>query len=108
MGRGLAADVHGGAWRPAMGNSDTHLEGQIGQPQTVVLAEELSNGAVLAGLRAGRSWIAESSAVELSLKVAADDHSAGIGERLGDVRRRRRWYGQTISRCAVGHGQLPH
>lgn len=81
-GRGLAADVHRGRWRPAMGNSDTHLEGQIGIPHTVVLAEELSVGAVLAGIRAGRSWIAESAAVELSFTVSAGGRSAGIGERL--------------------------
>ncbi len=81
-GRGLAADVHGGRWRPAMGNSDTHLEGQIGTPHTVVLAEELSADAVLAGIRAGRSWIAESAAIELSLTVSAGDRTAGIGERL--------------------------
>lgn len=81
-GRSLAADVRGGRWRPAMGNSDTHLENQIGMPQTVALAEELSIDAILDGIRAGRSWITESAAVELSFKVAAGDHSAGIGERL--------------------------
>ncbi|WP_446220857.1 CehA/McbA family metallohydrolase [Micromonospora sp. IBHARD004] len=81
-GRSLAADIQGGRWRPAMGNSDTHLENQIGIPHTVVLAEELSTDAILAGIRAGRSWIAESAAVELSLTVSARDRSAGIGERL--------------------------
>ena len=45
-------------------------------------AEELSIDAILDGIRAGRSWITESAAVELSFKVAAGDHSAGIGERL--------------------------
>jgi hypothetical protein len=81
-GRGLAADIHSGRWRPAMGNSDTHLEDQIGIPQTVVLAEELSTHAILAGIRAGRSWIAESAAVGLSFTVHAGDHGAGIGESL--------------------------
>lgn len=80
--RSLAADVHQGRWRPAMGNSDTHLEGQIGIPHTVVLADELSADAILAGIRAGRSWIAGSSAVELSFTVSTDHGSAGIGERL--------------------------
>ena len=65
-----------------MGNSDTHLEGQIGIPHTVVLAEELSTGAILAGIRAGRTWIAESTAIEVSLEVSAGDRRAGIGERL--------------------------
>jgi hypothetical protein len=48
----------------------------------VVLADELSAGAVLAGLRAGRSWIAASTNVELSLRVSAAGRAAGIGERL--------------------------
>jgi PHP-associated len=81
-GRALAADIHQGRWRPAMGNSDTHLEDQIGIAHTVVLAEELGADAILAGLRAGRSWIAESAAVELSFTVSAGRCSAGIGERL--------------------------
>lgn len=81
-GRSLAAGVQEGRWRPAVGNSDTHLEDQIGIPQTVVLAEQLSTAAVLDGIRAGRSWIAESAAVELSVRAAAGDRSAGIGERL--------------------------
>jgi predicted metal-dependent phosphoesterase TrpH len=81
-GRGLAAGIRDGVWRPAIGNSDAHLEGQIGTPQTVVLASELSASAVLAGLRGGHSWIAESAAVELSFTARAGDRSAGIGERL--------------------------
>jgi hypothetical protein len=81
-GRSLAADVHRGRWRPAMGNSDTHWEGQIGTPHTVVLAEEFSADALFAGIRAGRSWIAESAAVGLSLEVSAGDRVAGIGDRL--------------------------
>jgi len=81
-GRGLAADIHAGRWRPAMGNSDAHLEGQIGLPHTVVLAEELSTDTILAGIRAGRSWIAESAVIELSLTVSAADRSVGIAERL--------------------------
>jgi hypothetical protein len=81
-GRGLAADIHAARWRPAMGNSDTHLENQIGIPHTVVLAEELSTDAILAGIRAGRSWISESAAIELSLTASAAERSAGIGEQL--------------------------
>jgi hypothetical protein len=81
-GRVLAADCDGGRWRPAMGNSDTHLAGQIGLPHTVVLADELSSEAILAALRAGRSWIAESAAVDLSLEASAGARRAGIGELL--------------------------
>lgn len=81
-GRSLAADIHDGRWRPAIGNSDTHLAGQIGTPHSVVLAEELGSDAILAGIRAGRSWIAESAAIELSLQVSAGGRGAGIGQRL--------------------------
>ena len=81
-GRTLAAGIHAGHWLPAIGNSDTHLHGQIAVPHTVVLADELSTSAVLAGIRAGHSWIAGSAAVSLSLHVLAGDRSAGIGEQL--------------------------
>jgi len=81
-GRGLAAGVRAGRWQPAMGNSDTHLEGQIGIPHTVVHAAELSTRAVLDGLRAGRSWIAGTSAVALTFTATAAGRTAGIGERL--------------------------
>lgn len=81
-GRSLAADVHRGSWRPAMGSSDTHLEGQIGIPHTVVFADELSTEAVLAGIRAGRSWVAESATIDLSFEGFAGDRHAGIGGRL--------------------------
>ncbi|WP_406156404.1 CehA/McbA family metallohydrolase [Streptomyces canus] len=81
-GRSLAADIRTGSWRPAMGNSDTHLEGQIGIPHTVVFAEELSTEAVLAGIRAGRSWIAESADVDISFTANADGRVVGVGERL--------------------------
>ncbi|MGW5019438.1 CehA/McbA family metallohydrolase [Streptomyces cacaoi] len=81
-GRSLAADIRTGSWRPAMGNSDTHLEGQIGIPHTVVFAQELSTGAVLAGIRAGRSWIAESGDVDVSFTAHAGGRVAGVGEQL--------------------------
>ncbi|MFC9859823.1 MULTISPECIES: CehA/McbA family metallohydrolase [unclassified Streptomyces] len=71
-------------WVPAMGNSDAHREpDRVGLPQTVVLAEELSRQAITAGIRAGHSYVAESSAVTLSFGAfgGRGDH-AGIGERL--------------------------
>ncbi|MFI7276029.1 CehA/McbA family metallohydrolase [Streptomyces sp. NPDC049879] len=73
-----------GRWLPAMGNSDSHREPQvIGLPQTVVLADELSRPAILAGLAAGRSYLAESAAVTLALSATdAAGATAGIGERL--------------------------
>ena len=81
-GRALAAGIRAGRWLPAMGNSDTHLDGQIAVPHTVVLADELSTSAVLAGIRAGRSWIAGAASIDLSLEVCAGDRGAGIGEQL--------------------------
>ncbi|MFJ4840176.1 CehA/McbA family metallohydrolase [Streptomyces sp. NPDC088746] len=81
-GRSLAADLRTGSWRPAMGNSDTHLGGQIGIPHTVVFAEELSTEAVLTGICAGRSWIAESADVDVSFTSHAAGRVAGVGERL--------------------------
>ncbi|MGK5546764.1 CehA/McbA family metallohydrolase [Streptomyces sp. URMC 127] len=81
----LVASVRdGGRWLPAMGNSDAHREPQVvGLPQTVVLADDLSREALQAGLRTGRSWIAESSAVRLSFEVTGGrGRHAGIGERL--------------------------
>ncbi|MET7740943.1 CehA/McbA family metallohydrolase [Streptomyces sp. NPDC005385] len=81
-GRALAEGIRTGHWRPAIGNSDAHLEGQIGVPHTVVLAEELSTASILDGLRAGRSWIAEASTVDLSLTATAAGRVAGIGEHL--------------------------
>ncbi|GGK21308.1 hypothetical protein GCM10011583_61600 [Streptomyces camponoticapitis] len=81
-GRSLAADVQKGRWRPAIGNSDTHLKNQIGIPHTVVPAEDLRPAEILAGIRAGRSWTTDSAAVELSFTASAGARSAGIGERL--------------------------
>ncbi|MEU6403072.1 CehA/McbA family metallohydrolase [Streptomyces sp. NPDC046985] len=92
----LGGAGHGGAartspaphWLPAMGNSDAHRPPDaVGAPQTVVLADDLTREAILAGLRAGRSYIAESARVSLAFTAtatAADGAplSAGIGERL--------------------------
>ncbi|WBB90708.1 CehA/McbA family metallohydrolase [Verrucosispora sp. WMMC514] len=81
-GRNLGHDIHRGRWWPAVGNSDTHLAGQLGTPHTVVLAAELSVQAVLAGLRAGRSWIAGSATVDLAFAATAGDRDVSVGERL--------------------------
>jgi hypothetical protein len=81
-GRGLARGVLAGRWLPAIGNSDTHLPGQLGVPQSVVRADERSGQAVLAAVRAGRSWIAGSAGVDLSFTVTAGDRVAEVGDRL--------------------------
>jgi hypothetical protein len=64
--RGLADGIHRSRWRPAIGNSDVHLRGQIGTPQTVVLADGLGSDAILAATRAGHCWIAGSAEVNLA------------------------------------------
>ncbi|MER8046136.1 CehA/McbA family metallohydrolase [Streptomyces sp. NPDC094032] len=81
---GWDAALARGRWTPAMGNSDAHRDpDRVGTPQTVVLAEELSRAAVLDGLRAGRSYVAESSSVSVDFTVAdGRGRVAGIGERL--------------------------
>jgi len=80
----LVAAVRGRtAWLPAMGNSDAHSEPQvIGLPQTVVLADDLEQRALLRGIAAGRTYLAESSSVQLALSVSGHGRGAGIGDRL--------------------------
>ena len=72
-----------GTFRPAIGASDSHRADQpVGLPQTVVRADDLSVGALVAGLKAGRSWVAESSAVQLQLTVDGPAGTATCGETL--------------------------
>jgi len=88
----LPADLRHGRWRPAIGNSDTHLSGQIDVPHTGVLPEVshislthrggADEQAIVEGLRAGRSWISESAEVDLTFTCFAGSRRAGIGDRL--------------------------
>lgn len=69
-----------GQYRPVVGNSDAHREGQVvGLPQTVVLAESLSTGAIVGAIKKGRAWLAESSAVDLSFRLTSPTSSATCG-----------------------------
>jgi hypothetical protein len=87
-----AAQRPDGGWLPAVGGSDAHREpDRIGLPQTVVFADLLSRDALLASLRRGRAWIAESASVEVELRArgqaqqpppASPASEVGIGERL--------------------------
>ncbi|MFF0890558.1 CehA/McbA family metallohydrolase [Streptomyces sp. NPDC003456] len=82
----LVASVRDGRdWIPAMGSSDAHrAPDSVGSPQTVVLADDLTREAVQEGIRAGRSYVAESARVSLSFRVSGGrGEHAGIGERLG-------------------------
>ncbi|GAB2880457.1 CehA/McbA family metallohydrolase [Streptomyces deserti] len=82
----LVASVRSGSrsWIPAMGNSDAHRDPDVvGRPQTVVLADDLTREAIQEGIRAGRSYIAESKNVTLSFTASGGrGEHAGIGERL--------------------------
>ncbi|MEU1593873.1 CehA/McbA family metallohydrolase [Streptomyces sp. NPDC005708] len=95
-----------GRWLPAMGNSDAHREPDaIGTPQTVVLADDLTRQAIQEGIRAGRSYVAESKNVSLTF-TASGSHGehAGVGERLRvdqDTPVTVRVEAQGAPRCAV-------
>ncbi|MER6423392.1 CehA/McbA family metallohydrolase [Streptomyces sp. NPDC001137] len=80
----IASVREGRGWLPAMGNSDAHRDPDtVGLPQTVVLAEDLTREAIQEGIRAGRSYVAESKNVSVSFTASGDKgQHAGIGERL--------------------------
>ncbi len=70
-------------WLPAVGDSDSHQRANtLGLPQNVVLADDLTKADILAGVKAGRLYVAESSAVSLTFTASSGSHHAGIGERL--------------------------
>lgn len=76
--------VEGDRWIPAVGGSDSHgPDDPIGLPQNVVLADDLSREEILSGVRAGRLYVAGSSAVSLRFGATAGPLEAGIGESLG-------------------------
>ncbi|MGW3649750.1 CehA/McbA family metallohydrolase [Streptomyces sp. NPDC000878] len=71
-------------WIPAMGNSDAHRDPDpVGVPQTVVLADDLTREAIQEGLKAGRSYVAESRSITLSFTASGPKgEHADIGGRL--------------------------
>ncbi len=79
-----APGTGGDRWLPAVGASDSHHADQtVGLGQTVVLADDLEREAILAGLRAGNSYLAASSQVELEMSaIGGGGRPAGIGEVL--------------------------
>jgi hypothetical protein len=67
----------------AVGGSDSHgKHQQVGSPQTVVHADELSTPAIINGLRCGRSYLARSCEVALELTASSDGRVAGPGQTL--------------------------
>lgn len=72
-----------GTFKPAVGNSDSHnASQQIGLAQNVVRAESLSTASVIAGLRGGHSWVAESSAIHLEFTASLGNASGECGDRV--------------------------
>jgi predicted metal-dependent phosphoesterase TrpH len=70
----------GSSWLPAVASSDSHHAGQtVGLGQTVVLADDLERDAILSGVRAGRSYLAMSSQVEVAMSATSGRRSAGLG-----------------------------
>lgn len=80
----LVASGRSGNWIPAVGDSDAHSAPQvIGLPHNVVYADDLDRRSILAAVRAGRVWLAESSTVDLSFTAgSASGSTARIGGRL--------------------------
>jgi hypothetical protein len=67
----------------AVGGSDSHAPTDpVGRPQTVVQADAFATGAILAGLRGGRSYLAESAAVTLAVSATCCAAAVGPGQRL--------------------------
>jgi hypothetical protein len=68
----------------AVGGSDSHASNQpVGRPQTVVYAQGLSQPDLVKGLRRGRCYLTESSAVTLAFNASrGDGAAAGPGETL--------------------------
>ncbi|GEP33925.1 phosphoesterase [Nocardioides szechwanensis] len=72
-----------GRFVPVIGNSDAHNESQtVGQAQTVVRASTLSTAAVVHALKLGRSWLAESSDVDLTFEASLGGTTVSCGDRL--------------------------
>lgn len=71
-----------GRFIPAVGSSDAHNTESIGLAQTIVHASTLSAGLVIAGIRAGRSWLAESADVNLSFTASSGGTTVSCGETL--------------------------
>ncbi len=72
-----------GHYVPAVGNSDSHTESQtVGLPHNVVRAENLGTTAIVAALKQGRAWVAESAAVGLTFVAGLGETTTECGERL--------------------------
>ncbi|MEU6709557.1 CehA/McbA family metallohydrolase [Streptomyces wuyuanensis] len=66
----------------AVGHSDAHAAGDVATPHTVVHSPSLSRATILDNVRRGRSYLAESSAVTLSVTARCGSRQAGPGDGL--------------------------
>ena len=71
-----------GRFIPGVGSSDAHNSAAVGLAQTVVNVPTLSAGAVVAAVKAGRSWLAESSAVDLTFTASLGGRTVSCGQTL--------------------------
>ena len=70
-----------GSFTPAVGNSDSHHDGQVvGLPQTVYRLDTLSSAAIVAAAQGGHCWIAESSSVDLTFDGHGTITTTNTGE----------------------------
>ena len=69
-----------GTYVPAVGNSDSHHSGQtVGLAQTVYRLPTLSTRQVVAAVKGGHAWIAESAAVDLDLTATGAGPTTTVG-----------------------------
>lgn len=72
-----------GRFVPAVGTSDSHHPGQtVGTAHTVLRADSLTTPALVAAVKGGHGWLAESSDVDVSFEATAGEGTAGCGDTL--------------------------
>jgi len=69
-----------GTYVPAVGNSDSHHDGQVvGLPMTSYRLGTLATADVVAAVKGGHAWIAESSAVDLTFTATGTGATTTVG-----------------------------
>jgi hypothetical protein len=69
-----------GTYVPAVGNSDSHHDGQVvGLPMTAYRLDTLSSAAIVDAVKGGHAWIAESRDVELTFTATGAGPTSTVG-----------------------------
>jgi len=69
-----------GTYVPAVGNSDSHHDGQVvGLPMTSYRLDTLATAAVVSAVQGGHAWIAESSDVDLTFTATGTGATPAVG-----------------------------